>query len=310
MSTDGSGWEGEGEAFELPIAERPYGAKPYGAKPYEEGGPVEPAQWSDEICELVLARSAVVRLGATVVSSDSEVTIATTRPVVGFRGPGVGRPAALPPAAEVALSPPEWRLEAWIAVPNRVLRSLSDNPELSYTLKSDLADGLVRAADEAFLEAVTPPGIANQAPRLPGSGAVLNTMRDVVQLVRRTWAPPEFRQPGWILHPATLDVLTRTPDPGTFDRYSGLQLDGADGGKVIGFPFVTSPVTGMSKWPFDFRIYFAADWSQALVGIGERPVKVDTPTQPAPQGATVIRASMTLDFVIRPIGGFVCADTP
>ncbi len=189
MSTDGSDWQGEGsQEFEEPIADRPYGARPYGARPYGarpygarpygarpygarpygarpygarpygarpyEGGPpgqLDPAEWSEEVCELVLARSAVVRLGATVVSSDADLSIPTATPAVDFRGPGVP-PAAPPGAAAVEqLSPREWRLEAWISIPNPVFRSLEENPELAQTLKADLAEALARRADEAFL---------------------------------------------------------------------------------------------------------------------------------------------------------------
>ena len=109
MSTDGSDWQGGGGKDEEPIVDRlrarpygarPYGARPYGARPYGarpdgarpygrvrygarpygarpyEGGPagqLDPASRAKEVCELVLARSAVVRLGATVVSSDADL---------------------------------------------------------------------------------------------------------------------------------------------------------------------------------------------------------------------------------------------
>ena len=139
-----------------PYGARPYGARPYGARPYGLGrmgsavrgsavwgsavwgqavrsealrrerveGSCRPAAWGDEICELALSRSAVVRLGATVVSSDTEVTIPTHRD---GRVSAARRQAAneAPPGqGRGQLNPAEWRLEAWISVPNRVLRSL------------------------------------------------------------------------------------------------------------------------------------------------------------------------------------------
>ena len=291
-----------------PYGAKPYGAKPYGAKPYEESGPVDPAEWGDEICELVLSRSAVVRLGATVVSGDSEVTISTAIPDVTFRGPGVARPSWLAPAHEEQLSPREWRLEAWISVPNRTLRSLAANPELSYTLMSDLADGLAVRADSAFLEATDPQGIGvRPGLRVTATGALLGTVRDVVTDVRARAGVPEFRCPGWILHPTTLDDLTRDPVATTLDTDRVLVLDGADGGMLIGFPFVAAPGALGASAP---KVYFGADWSDAIVGIGERPVTVDTPAAPSVSGATVIRASMTLDFVLRRAYGFAWADTP
>ena len=197
---------------------RPYGARPYGARPYEGGpaGQLNPAEWSEEVCELVLARSAVVRLGATVVSSDADLSIPAATPAVDFRGPGV-EPAAPPGAAAVEqLSPREWRLEAWISIPNRVVRSLEANPELAQTLKADLAEALARRADKAFLTGLPPRDVdardvdardvAARAAPVETAGSLLETARDVVSKVRA--AETEFHSPGWILHPSTLDALT------------------------------------------------------------------------------------------------------
>jgi HK97 family phage major capsid protein len=260
----------------------------------------------------VLSRSAVVRLGATVVSSDAEVSIPTAPAKVEFRPPGGKRPTKteLPAKDAEQLNPAEWRLEAWISVPNRVLRSLSANPELSFTLKSDLADGLARGADSAFLAGAKPRGISARADlEVTTAATLLETVRAVVTNVREKQEAPEFRQPGWILHPRTLDELTRSPVDDTLDKYRLLGLDGADGGTLAGFPFVTSPGTVEAEPP-PTRVYFAADWSDAFVGIGERPVIVDTPAAPEVSGATVIRASMTLDFILRREDGFAWAAAP
>jgi Phage capsid family len=298
-----------------PYGARPYGARPYGARPYDESGPpgpVEPAAWGDEICELVLSRSAVVRLGATVVSSDAEVSIPTASAKVQFRLPGGERPVKteIPARDAEQLNPVEWRLEAWISVPNRVLRSLAANPELSFTLKSDLADGLARGADSAFLAGAKPPGISARPDlEVTKAASVLETVRAAVTKVREKREAPEFRHPGWILHPRTLDDLTRSPVDDTLDKYRLLELDGADGGILVGFPFLTSPGTVEAEPPPP-RVYFAADWSEAFVGMGERPVNVDTPAAPEVSGATVIRASMTLDFILRRADGFAWADVP
>ena len=346
MSTDGSDWQGEGsQEFEEPVADRPYGARPYGARPYGarpygarpygarpygarpygarpygarpyEGGPagqLDPAEWGEEVCELVLARSAVVRLGATVVSSDADLAIPAATPAVDFRGPGVA-PAAAPGAAEVKqLSPREWRLEAWISIPNRVFRSLEANPELAQTLKADLAEALARRADEAFLGGLPPRDVAARAAARAGcarhAGSLLETARDVVSEVRA--AEAEFHSPGWILHPSTLDALTSSTttnglvhegaQPRSLDSLRLLTLDGVDGGALLGYPFATSTAAGE-------RLFFAADWRQAYVCVAETPVTVDTPVAPAVPEAVVIRASMTFDFALRRNDGFATAD--
>ena len=171
--------------------------------------------------------------------------------------------------------------------------------ELSFTLKSDLADGLARGADSAFLAGAKPRGISARADlEVTKAASVLETVRAVVTNLREKQEAPEFRQPGWILHPRTLDDLTRSPVGDTLDKYRLLRLDRADGGTLAGFPFVTSPGTVEAEPP-PTRVYFAADWSDAFVGIGERPVIVDTPAAPEVSGATVIRASMTADFILR-----------
>ena len=59
-------------------------------------------------------------------------------------------------------------------------------------------------------------------------GDLLETVRAVVTNVREKQEAPEFRQPGWILHPRTLDELTRSPVDDTLDKYRLLGLDGAD----------------------------------------------------------------------------------
>ena len=274
-------------------------------------GQLDPAEWSEEVCELVLARSAVVRLGATVVSSDADLSIPTATPAVDFRGPGVP-PAAPPGAAAVEqLSPREWRLEAWISIPNPVFRSLEENPELAQTLKADLAEALARRADEAFLSGPPKENVAARAAPVPTAGSLLETARDVVSAVRA--AEAEFHSPGWILHPSTLDALTSSTttnglvpggaQPRSLDSLRLLTLDGVDGGALLGYPFATSTAAGE-------RLFFAADWRQAYVCVAETPVTVDAPVAPAVAEAVVIRASMTLDFALRRDDGFATADLP
>ncbi len=56
-----------------PYGLKPYGLKPYGLKPYGLKGGADDATgeaWSAEVSELVTERSAIIRLGATVVSAE------------------------------------------------------------------------------------------------------------------------------------------------------------------------------------------------------------------------------------------------
>ena len=345
MSTDGSAWQGEGsEEFEVPITDkpygarpygarpygarpygarpygarpygarpygarpygarpygaRPYGARPYGARPYDDGGHVgcDPAEWGDDIGELALSRSAVVTLGATVVSSDEELWIPAATPATIFSA-AQAEPTRI---AAIRLDPRQGRLEAWVWVPDALYRQLAATPELADVLKSDLADSLARQADAACL---------SRLPRREGvTGNLLETVLDIVGEIRRK-PDLDFRSPGWILNPATLDKLTRlglprSDDALTLDTFRLLTLDGADGGTLVGLPFAASGAAAVSET--EPGIYFAADWGDAWVGVRDTPVTVDTPVEPSVDGAVVIRASMDLGFALRREDGFVLA---
>src|SRR6187431_1258696 len=63
-----------------PYGGRPFGGRPFGGRPFggrqgeEEGRPVlDPDEWSADVAELVCQRSAVIRLGATVVADEYEL---------------------------------------------------------------------------------------------------------------------------------------------------------------------------------------------------------------------------------------------
>ena len=102
-----------------PYGARPYGARPYGARPMGRGptgraptgrdrtalavrGEAVRREWLRRIRAggvgrrhlqaLVLSRSAVVTLGATVVSSDEELWIPAATPTASFRKPGDAPP--------------------------------------------------------------------------------------------------------------------------------------------------------------------------------------------------------------------------
>jgi Phage capsid family len=303
-----------------PFGVRPFGVRPFGVRPFgvREGpgsGRVDPEEWGADIAELFCERSAVVRLGASLASTDDDLWVPTSTPYVAFRAPGAPPPATPPPVATTPLSPREWRLEAWASAPIGFVRNLARNPEVGDALKADLAEGLARQADSAFLEGTAPPGIAARAGlEVAGAADLLAAIRGLVSTVR-TKVDPSFGSPGWVLHPETLDALTllTTTDgltPGgaqarTLDTLRLLTLNGADGGTLLGYGFATSPVATKGTKP---RIYFGADWREAWIAVGAKPVVVDTPADPAVPDALVIRASMTLDFTLRRDNGFAWAD--
>ena len=196
-------------------------------------------------------------------------------------------------------------------VPDALFRHVTANPELAHALKSDLADSLARGADAAFLDGLLSPPPPRVAPAgLKPTGNLLEKVLFIVGEIRRK-RDLDFRSPGWILGARTLDDLTLsvlkvTDDAPTRDTFRLLTLDGANGGRLVGLPFVTSGAVA-EREP---RIYFAADWGDAWVGVGGRPVTVDTPAEPSVAGEVVIRASMTLDFALRRDDGFAWADIP
>ena len=233
-----------------PFGGRPFGGRPFGGRPFggrrgeaEGDGYLDPDEWSADVAELVCERSAVIRLGATLVASDQELPVNAFDAQAGFRAPGAaGPPAAVGvPGAPAMLHPGDHELEAGVVVTPEVRRALEANPGLADEIKVDLAEALARGADQQFLQTIA----AHVPPPLgvvPGD--LLATARGVVAAVRPAGPPfpPVFRNPGWILAPETLELLTTLPTadclvaggPGarTLDSYRILQLDGVDGGEV------------------------------------------------------------------------------
>ncbi len=310
---------------------RPFGPKPFGPKPFgpkaggadeADGGFLDLDEWNAEIADLVCGRSAVIRLGATLVAGEQGAAL----PVVdfqvkeGFRSPGKPEPD---PGEAVGdeddpLRPGEWDLSAGIAVSQRVRAAVASSPDLAYALKAQLADALARGVDKTVLQGVHREERADGEEGMDGEkkgGLVratpsredhLTTARGMLNVVRN--ATQAFRNPGWILGPNTLDELTRlvTADglsaveegagARTLDSYELLQLDGIDGGVFLGFPFVLS--AGAEP-----NIYFAADWQEAWIGVATQFVSVTT--QPASADAIVFRAALPFDFALGNKAGFV-----
>lgn len=302
-----------------PYGTRPYGTRPYGARPYVDdvlgGGQFDPGEWGAEIAELVCERSAVIRLGATLMFADDELQVPVSNTAAGFRAPGAAGPVpGVTPS--IALRPGDWRLEASVTVPIRLFHGLAASPDLASTLKVDLAEALALWADQAFLleQAAVggPEGISDLVAGTPpaaGGGQLLQRLRNMASGVR---AVHPVRNPGWILHPRALDdiaeFLTRNgvlgaPAQGrAVDTFPLLKYDGADGGILLGFPFVTSAAALRGNRR---RVYFSADWEEAWIGLDPYFVTVAVPGAsaaagaPAASGDVVITASMPLDFILR-----------
>jgi HK97 family phage major capsid protein len=112
-----------------------------------------------------------------------------------------------------------------------------------------------------------------------------------------------FAKPGWVIDVRTLEALTTSTDGlgRTLDATRLLVLDDADGGFLLGYPFVatTAAREGSTRNPKS-RMYFSADWSEAWIGIDQHLVSVDFSTETAfTTDETIVRAVMHHDFVVR-----------
>jgi hypothetical protein len=282
-----------------PFGAKPFGAKPFGAKPFgakrddeDEGCPSDP---ETRIAELVCERSTVIRMGATLVLGPP-LQVPTFEPKVSFRAPGAGGPA-LGGTTELnnPLRPGDWHLEAGVQVPDRLVVAIGERDELAKAFLVDLAEALAVGVDRACLGTIGggPQGIDPLVAASPG--ALLGGLKDIVRATRAARPP---RNPGWILHPDALDtigqfvLLDRTVDGSQL-----LKLDGADGGTLLGFPFLTTTAASAAG---DARAYFSVDWQEAWLGVESYLVDLYASGEPGPAaGSIVLRASLPLDFALR-----------
>ena len=249
-------------------------------------------------------------MGATLVIGP-ELRVPAFAPATGFRGPGGGGPA---PGGtnDGALRPGDWTLEAAVVVPVRLVAGIAERAELAESFLVDLAEALAEALDGACLGtgAGGPVGVGNLVRRngpAGGGGALLTRLRNVAAAAR---VARPVRNPGWILHPNALDSIARfltkdgsTHDPAgrTVDGSPLLRLDGADGGTLLGFPFLTSTAAAQGNRA---HVYFSVDWQEAWIGIEPYLVSLGGSGEPAPPDSTVLRAAMPLDFALRRSNAF------
>jgi hypothetical protein len=285
-----------------PFGPKPFGPKPFGPKHGAEGESCPSEAWNADarLAELVCERSAVIRMGVTFVVG-TKVRVPAFEPEVGFRPPGDPGPAPGATAElDVPLRPGEWALEAAAAIPDRILDDIGERAEIAESFVVDLAEALAVGVDGACLGTLAggPDGIDPLVGASPGG--LLDGLRDIVEDTR---AARPARNPGWILHPEALDRIGRfVLADHTVDGSQLLKLDGADGGMLLGFPFLTSTAAGDATDP---RAYFSVDWQEAWLGVEASFVELYLSDESAPASdSTVLRASLPLDFALRRSAAF------
>jgi len=305
-----------------PYGGRPYGGRPYGGRPYggrrssDDGLDLE--EWNADIGDLVCDRSALLQLGATVVPVEDQLWVPGAGVEVGFR------PAPPPPLVDVFdLDPSKTTIEAAVAIPSDLAVRFADEPEVALPIKADLAEAIANAMDSAALLGPDPPlaGLSTRAAaNVPTAGDLLATLRDMLEKVLAE--KPAFRNAGWILHPQTVDHVARirttdgltetapaVPEALSLAQLDLFRLDSARQGMLLGVPFMTSGVAVADPGPpIVPRLFLAADWDLAWIGVAPSFVEVDRPGGPPVAGARVIRASMPIDVEFRHEEAFAWAD--
>lgn len=310
---------------------RQYGMRPAEADDDAGAGYLDPAEWGADIAALFCAMSATIRLGAQVVDDVDDLLIPSRFVSTRYLPPPEQTEAALGPvragpfadAAEAAaieaakiplaqrtLRPREHELSAEVSVRNSLMRGLERHPEVADAVKRDIARALAVQADGAFLHGgggePAPAGITAYGRELSQAGSALDLAREILRAFREDTAA-RFENPGWVFDPATLEELARLPtsasrskphkNASTLDDTRLLQLDGVDGGVLLGYPFV---VTRAATEGNTSRIYFSADWTEAWIGTGLDLVTVQFSTGAGfKEDSTVIKAVSHHDFVVR-----------
>ena len=204
------------------------------------------------------------------------------------------------------LRPKAHELTAQVGMRNQLVQSVVDHPDVAWALKQDLAYALAFRADQGFLRGGPDPDAPRGITEFRGAIAHAHdagenaeqTARDMVGVLRSRGA--HFANPGWILHPRTLDVLsTELEGRGATAAGELLTCDGADSGTLFGYPYVLSaaPDPDREGGP---RIYFSSDWSESWIGAGWPLVTVDISADAGfARDELVIRAVTQHDFSLR-----------
>ncbi len=320
-----------------PVGMRPVGMRDEGAEEDAGAGYLDAEEWAADIAALFCEYSAVLRLGANLSFGLTELPYPNP-PVLGVPrylpvpqdGDGIDDDAdgAVAEAGSQAvakvskdtttqlsyrrLRPKAHELTIQIAVRNRLVRTLVAHPEVAWTLKQDIASALAFRADQGFLHGDGaghgPHGIAcigRTLDQAPGKDA-LETAREMVAKLRGRHR--RFSNPGWILHPMTLGHLgavLRKPPAGN-DAGQVLTYDGADGGTLLGYPYIVSAATQDGAPDASGSMFFGSDWSEAWVAVQAPLVSIDVSTDIRLESdETLIRAVTLHDFALRAPAAFV-----
>jgi HK97 family phage major capsid protein len=291
------------------------------------GGHLVGIEVSGEVLRLLRARSAVMRLGPTVVPVKKELDVValSTGAVASYVQENARVPVTEQTFATSVLLRPK-ALAALVPVSNRLLRDARENPSVESIVRSDLTEVLALRADLAFLRGTgtgdEPLGIRNvvgttPAPSLGANGGqpTYDNLMDLVGALRLANAP--FRKPGWIFNPRTLNGLAKLKDStGRYLAEAGLLTYDATGGggMLLNFPFVSSTqipanlTTGSSTDTSE--VYFSSDWDEAWIGENETlEIAVSTEATYSADGSTwnsafqqaqtLFRCMWTHDFALR-----------
>jgi HK97 family phage major capsid protein len=331
-----------------PVGMRPVGMRPVGMRDdgTEEdavgGGYLDPAEWAADIAMLFCDASAVLRLGARLVVGSSDLPVPARsvfdiarylpEPVLADDAAAQPDAASMREAAdEVAaqltqsetrmffrrLRPRTHELSVQVVMRNRLVTSMVERPDVAWAVKQDLAGALALRADQGFLHGDAadrgPLGITRRGGEscpVAADDDLLATARKMLRQVRL--GRRRFANPGWILHPATLDQVSQdlAAKPPN-DAGHLLTYDGADGGTLLGYPYVVSAAAeDTSADDHQIRIYFSSDWSEAWIGCEDPLATVDvTPNVRMATDETVVRAVARHDFTLRIPPCFVYSDS-
>jgi HK97 family phage major capsid protein len=330
-----------------PVGMRPVGMRPVGMRDDTDDGDegtlgyLDPDEWSGDVGALFCEYSAVLRLGARVVWGPSELPV-PARPMLDTprylpepvladdEGGAAPDLAAMAQAAEQVgeavehtetrmfyrrLRPRTHELSVQVVMRNRLVTSMVERPEVGWAVKQDLASALAFRADQGFLygdpEQRAPRGITRrgaEAHPAPEGEAWMETARDMLGVLRSS--RQRFANPGWILHPATLEQLSRdlAANPPN-DAGQLLTYDGADCGTLLGYPYVVSAAAADTTADDQLRLYFSSDWSEAWVGCEDPLATVDiAPSVRMATDETVVRAVTHHDFALRVPRYFIYSD--
>jgi HK97 family phage major capsid protein len=247
------------------------------------GGYLVPVEISRDVLMGLRARSAVLRMGPTIVPLKKSLDVVSLS--TGASAVYLAENAIIPISEQTfvqsaLLTPKE--LAALVPVSDRLLRDADDNPSIEQIVRTDLAEVLALRGDLAFLRGTgtggEPRGIRNTpgltpAPAIGTNGRqpTFDDLKEVVAALRNVNAP--FSRPGWVFHPRTIGTLEKFKDAdGHYLAETGLLTFDATGGggSLLNFPFRTTtqiPINLSVGSSSDCsEIYFSSDWTEAWVG--------------------------------------------